>query len=66
MAASNRPPLRRSRSNAVIAGVMGGLAEYFQLNATLLRIAFVVISVASAGIPGTLIYLALWILIPRE
>lgn len=61
-----RYPLRRSRTNNVIAGIMGGLADYFELSATNLRIAFVAVSVLSAGIPGILIYLALWFVIPRE
>lgn len=66
MSLSPRYPLRRSRSNNVIAGIMGGFAEYFDLSATNLRIAFVAVSILSAGIPGILIYLALWFVIPRE
>lgn len=61
-----RYPLRRSRTDNVIAGIMGGLADYFGLNATNLRIAFVVVSILSAGFPGILAYLALWFVIPRE
>lgn len=61
-----RYPLRRSRTNVVLAGALGGFAEYFQLSATNLRIAFVVLSILSAGFPGILIYLALWFVIPRE
>lgn len=58
-------PLRRSRTNRQIAGVVGGLAEYFQVDATLLRVIYVVGSMASAAFPGILVYLLLWLLIPE-
>jgi phage shock protein PspC (stress-responsive transcriptional regulator) len=58
-------PLRRSRTNRQIAGVVGGLAEYFNLDATLLRVAYVVGSIVSAAFPGVLVYLLLWLLIPE-
>lgn len=66
MSVTPRYPLRRSRTNNVIAGIMGGLGEYFQLSPTNLRIAFVVVSILSAGFPGILAYLALWFVIPRD
>lgn len=58
------PPLRRSREKRMIAGVMGGLAEHFDLNVTLLRVLYVIASIASAAFPGILVYLILWLLIP--
>ena len=58
--------LRRSRTNRMLAGVMGGIAEYFGLDATLVRIVFVVGSVISAAFPGTIVYVILWLLIPQE
>ncbi len=58
-------PLRRSRTNRQIAGVVGGLAEYFNVDATLLRVAYVVGSIVSAAFPGVLVYLLLWLLIPE-
>ena len=58
-------PLRRSRTNRQIAGVVGGLAEYFNLDATLLRVVYVVGSIVSAAFPGVLVYLLLWLLIPE-
>jgi phage shock protein PspC (stress-responsive transcriptional regulator) len=54
------PRLWRSSSDKVIAGVLGGLAEKFDVSATLLRVLFVTLSVFSAGFPGILIYLILW------
>lgn len=59
-------PLRRSRSNRVIGGVLGGLAGYFGLDPTLTRIVYVLASVFSAAFPGLLLYVLLWILIPDE
>lgn len=59
-------PLRRSRSNRVIAGVIGGLADHFGLDSTLFRVLYVLVSIFSAAFPGILIYILLWILIPPE
>jgi phage shock protein C len=59
------PALKRSRRNRMIAGVMGGLAEYFEMDPTLLRVAFVIVSVVSAAFPGILVYLLLWIIMPE-
>ncbi|HUP18328.1 MAG TPA: PspC domain-containing protein [Gemmatimonadota bacterium] len=60
------PPLRRSRRNCMIAGVVGGLAERWDISPTMLRIVYVVVSVFSAAFPGILVYLILWVLIPKE
>ena len=62
----NQPrPFTRSRSDRVIAGVMGGIAQRFGWNPTVLRAAYVVFSIASAGFPGILVYLILWLLMPE-
>jgi len=58
-------PLRRSRTNRMIAGVVGGLAERFRIDPTLLRVIYVVGSIVSAAFPGILVYLILWVLIPE-
>ncbi len=63
---STHPPLRRSRHNRMIAGVVGGLAEYFGLDPTLLRVIYVLVSIFSAAFPGILVYIILWILVPEE
>ncbi len=59
-----RPGLQRSRENRMIAGVCGGLAEWLGWNPTLVRILYVVVSLASAAFPGILAYLILWFLMP--
>jgi phage shock protein C len=58
-------PLRRSRTNRQIAGVVGGLAEYLNVDPTLLRVIYVVGSIVSAAFPGVLVYGLLWLLIPE-
>ena len=58
-------PIRRSRTNAIIAGVCGGIAESLGWNPTKVRIFYVVLSVLSAGFPGTIVYLILWLLMPK-
>lgn len=62
--ASGTQPLRRSREHRVIAGVIGGFAEYFERDPTLLRVIYVGLSLLSAAFPGILIYLLLWFIIP--
>ena len=57
--------LYRSNRQSMIAGVMGGIAERFGWNANLLRLIFVVISLMSAAFPGILVYLILWLVIPK-
>ncbi len=61
-----RGPLRRSRSNRMIAGVVGGLAEWAGIDATLARVIYVVGSLLSAAFPGALVYLVLALVIPEE
>jgi phage shock protein C len=59
-------PLRRSRSDRMIAGVVGGLAKYFGLDPTLARVLYVVASIVSAAFPGLLVYIVLWVIVPEE
>jgi phage shock protein C len=57
-------PLRRSRRNRWLGGVCGGLAEWLGWDALLVRILYVVVSIASAAFPGILVYVVLWIAMP--
>ena len=63
---TNSPSLVRSRRNSMIAGVMGGIAERYGWDATVVRIVFVLVSFFSAAFPGILVYLILWFLIPKQ
>ena len=58
-------PLRRSRSNRMIAGVVGGLAEHFGIDPTLARVLYVVGSVISVACPRIIVYVLLWAIIPQ-
>jgi phage shock protein PspC (stress-responsive transcriptional regulator) len=60
-----RPSLRRSRRNRVIAGVCGGLSEFFGIGATWFRLAFL-IALIPGGVPGLLAYFLCWLIIPSE
>jgi phage shock protein C len=60
------PPRRLTRSarHKMIAGVCGGLAEYFVLDPTLVRVAYVIVSIISAAFPGILAYIILMFVMP--
>jgi phage shock protein C len=57
--------LRRSRRNRIFAGVCGGLAEFFGLSAFWFRLAFL-LALIPGGIPGFLVYILAWLIIPSE
>jgi phage shock protein C len=59
-----RKVLRRSRDNRMLAGVCGGLSEFFGISAFWFRLAFL-IALLPGGIPGIAIYLIMWIIIPN-
>ena len=63
---STARPFTRSRNDRMIAGVIGGIAQRFGWNSTLLRVIFVIVSIASVAFPGILVYLILWLLMPEE
>jgi phage shock protein PspC (stress-responsive transcriptional regulator) len=57
--------LLRSRKHSMIAGVCGGIAEWLGWDPTVVRIAYVLVSVISAAFPGIVVYLILWVVMPR-
>ncbi len=58
--------LRRSRQQNMIAGVVGGLAEFFDLDVTVLRIIYALVSRFSGAFPGIIVYLILWVIMPLD
>ena len=62
---TQRKVLRRSRSNRMLAGVCGGLAEFFGISAFWFRLGMF-IAFIPGGVPGILLYLLLWLMIPGE
>ena len=56
--------LYRSKSDRVLAGVCGGLAQYFNLDATLIRVLFVLLAVLGGA--GLVLYVAMWVIVPNQ
>ena len=54
--------LHRSQTQRMIAGVCGGLAEYFNVDATLMRVLFLLLAVFGGS--GIVIYIVMWIIVP--
>jgi phage shock protein C len=65
MTTNQKRALRRSRSNRMVAGVCGGLAEFFGISSFWFRLAML-IAFIPGGVPGLLLYIILWMVIPNE
>jgi phage shock protein C len=50
----------------MIAGVCGGVAEYLDMDPTIVRVLYVVISLFSAAFPGLIVYIALALIMPER
>ncbi|UCD76545.1 MAG: PspC domain-containing protein [Phycisphaerales bacterium] len=59
-------PLHRSQNNRMLGGVCGGIAHWLGWSPALVRILYVLISILSAAFPGTIVYIILWILMPKS
>lgn len=57
--------LFRSRHNRMLAGVCGGLAEYFNIDPTMMRV-ITIILIVTPFVPAGIIYALLWLLIPER
>lgn len=53
-------------SNKVLAGVCGGIAEYFDLDPTLVRAGYVLLTCCSVAFPGILLYILLCVIMPNN
>ncbi len=58
--------LYRSVDERMLAGVCGGIADYFNMDPTLVRVLFVLMSLVTSGPPGIVIYIILAIIVPEE
>jgi len=58
--------LSRDTRHAVIGGVCAGIANRFGWSHNGTRAVYVIVSIASAAFPGILVYLLLWLLLPRN
>lgn len=52
--------------NKMLAGVCAGIAEYFGIDATLVRVLYAILSVFCAGFPGIILYIILMIIMPQS
>lgn len=59
-------PLLRSRKYRMIAGICGGMAEWLGWDPTVVRVAYILVSILSAGFPGILTYIILWVVMPES
>jgi phage shock protein PspC (stress-responsive transcriptional regulator) len=62
---TQRQALRRSTQNRVVAGVCGGLAEFFGVSSFWFRLAFL-LALIPGGVPGILVYLVMVMIVPSE
>lgn len=60
----NQKKVYRSEENKVIGGVFGGLGEYFDIDPTLLRLAYIGLSIISAGFPSIIAYIIAYVVMP--
>lgn len=60
-----RQTLRRSKKNRIVAGLCGGLAEFFGISAFWFRLVFF-LALIPGGVPGILIYLIGMVIVPSE
>ena len=62
---AQRIALRRSRSDHMLAGVCGGLGEFFGISPAWFRLAFL-IALIPGGVPGIGLYILMWLIIPAQ
>ncbi len=58
--------LTKSSHNRMVAGVCGGLAEYFEMDPTLVRVGYVLLSFFTAAFPGLIVYFILTAIMPQS
>ena len=58
--------LTRPRTGRMLAGICAGIANYFGVDVTLVRVGYLLLSLFSAGFPGLLLYFILTLIIPEE
>jgi len=61
-----RKRLTRSTKDKILGGVCGGIANYFALDPTLIRIGYILLSIFTILFSGVLAYFILWIIVPQE
>lgn len=62
----NAKRLYRSKKNRVIAGVCAGIAEYLNVDPTIVRLIYILLTIFTAVAPFVLVYLIMWIIVPEQ
>jgi len=58
--------LTRSHTDRMLAGICGGLAKYLNVDPSIIRLVFALATLFTVVFPGILIYLIMWIVVPKE
>jgi len=58
--------LYKSSDNKIISGVIGGLGEYYDVDPTILRLAYIIIAMATAGVPAVVGYIIAVLIVPKK
>ena len=58
-------PLHLSNRHRILGGVCGGIADWLGWRPTVVRVLYVLVSIISVAFPGILVYLILWLVVPR-
>ena len=66
MEMSSPKRLTRSRNDKMLAGICGGLANYLEVDPTIVRLIFALSTFFTVVFPGIFIYLIMWIVVPKE
>jgi phage shock protein C len=53
-------------SDCMLAGVCGGIADFFEIDPTLVRVGYVILTIFSIAFPGILLYILLCIIMPKS
>ena len=64
--AAKKKKLYRSKTNKVLTGLFGGLGDYFNIDATVLRVAFLAFLALTGFLPGIVIYVIAALLVPQK
>lgn len=62
----NKKKLERDEEKAVVSGVIAGMANYFEQDPVLFRVAAVTFLILTGFFPGIILYLAAWIMMPKR
>jgi len=66
MAKKTQKKLYRSKKDKMVAGVCGGIGEYTETDATLIRLLYAILTIFTGFFPGIILYLVAWIIVPEK